>query len=173
MPTQIAKKTSACWFWCVCCQHKSNTNPTHPNTNCKKNQRLLGLARVLPTQSQHKSNTSQQGMPNSLARAGSGACVANTNPTQIQHSPTQVAEFPSTCWIWRVRCQHKSNTTQHKLPNSPAPAGFDACVANTNTTQVQHSATQVAKFPSACWAWRVCCQHKSNTAQHKSGSQGR
>ena len=146
MPTQIAEFPSACWFWRVCCQHKSNTNPTQPNTNCRIPQRLLGLARVLPTQIQHKTSTTQHKLQNPPAPAGFGACVANTNPTQIQHSPTQIAEFPSACWVWRVCCQHKSNTKpaqpntnckipqrllglarvlptqiQHKLQNYPAP----------------------------------------------------
>ena len=43
------------------------------------------------------------------------------------------------------------------------PNGFGACVGNTNPTQIQYDPTQIDKFPSARWVWRVCCQHKSNT----------
>ena len=36
-------------------------------------------------------------------------------PTHIQHNPAQHDKLLSACWVRRVRCQHKSNTTFPKL----------------------------------------------------------
>ena len=112
-------------------------------------------------------NTKRTPPPHSVPRVCCPFSIIKANYKSQTRMPTQIAKFPSACWVWRVCCQHKSNTTQHKWPNSAAPAGFGACVANTNPTQIQHNPTQIAKFRSACWVWRVRCQHKSNTTNAK------